>query len=77
MGATANLKSARTPGERRQKGMEEKGLEDNLIQPSINYRDELRTTVGAVLGKEECLKQAACRAGKYLKSVKGKEIIIV
>lgn len=74
MGLSAAFKSGETSGLRRGKAFE---IENNLIDPPINYREELRTTVGAVLGKADCLKQVACRAGKYIKGFKGKEIILV
>ena len=55
--------------------------EDNNIEisePKFRFpTEEVRTTVGAVLGRPECIKKAACRAGKYLKSFKGKEVILV
>jgi len=50
--------------------------EENVIEPS-NYKEQIRTTVGAVLGRPDCIKRAACRAGRYLRDVKGKDIIIV
>jgi len=60
-----------TPTEKRKnRGMD---VEEN----SINYREEMKNTVGAVLGRPECIRKAACRAGKYLKSVRLGEVVYV
>jgi len=50
-------------------------LEYNTDSPSMIYRDEVKTTVGAMLGQKECLQKAACASGSYLKEVKGKQLI--
>jgi len=50
---------------------------ENAIESSDFYREQIRTTLGAALGRPDCIKRAACRAGKYLKGIKGKEIILV
>lgn len=48
-----------------------------LEDDNAMYMEQLRSTVGALLGKKDCLKHAACRAGSYLRAVKGKEVLIV
>lgn len=48
---------------------------DNDLDRVPVYQEEVRTTVGAVLGRKECIQKAACVSGTYLKGVKGKQII--
>jgi len=50
-------------------------IEENTVQPK--YHEEVRATVGALLGQHDCLKKAACGAGNYLRSFKSKDIILV
>ncbi len=69
------LSTTKITEKRKNRGMELG--ESNFVETSSKYREELRTTVGAVLGRAECIQKAACRAGKYLKTFKGKEVILV
>ncbi|CAL8082178.1 unnamed protein product [Orchesella dallaii] len=40
------------------------------------FRDDIRTTVGAVLGEKECIQKIVCGAGSYLRTVNGKNVIL-
>jgi len=55
--------------------MLEVDTEPNAIERVPLYREEVRATVGAVLGDKECIQQVACVAGSNMRSIKGKQII--
>lgn len=40
------------------------------------FKDDIRTTVGAVLGEKECIQKIICGAGSYLRAVNGKHVIL-
>lgn len=40
------------------------------------FKDDIRTTVGAVLGEKECIQKIVCGAGSYLRDVNGKHLIL-
>jgi len=56
--------------------IDDSDLLDDESSPSM-YREEVKTTVGAMLGQKECLQKAACASGAYLKEVRGKQLIFV
>jgi len=66
-----------TSNKRKHRNMNYLNETENAIESSDFYREQIRTTLGAALGRPDCIKRAACRAGKYLKGIKGKEIILV
>jgi hypothetical protein len=49
--------------------------DDNYLDRVPVYQEEVRTTVGAVLGQKECIQKVACVSGAYLKGIKGKQLI--
>lgn len=50
-------------------------LLDRTMDRTPVYQEEVRTTVGAVLGQKECIQKVACVSGSYLNGVKGKQLI--
>jgi len=40
------------------------------------FKEDIKTTVGAVLGEKECIQKIVCGAGSYLRSVNGKHVIL-
>lgn len=55
----------------------QRGLNFDGESNEVNYREGVKTTLGAVMGEDDCRKKVTCRAGKYLHDVKGKEVILV
>ncbi|CAG7825128.1 unnamed protein product, partial [Allacma fusca] len=61
-------------GREKRKGRKMK--HDDVID-SLQLVEDMRTAYGALKGKQECMKRAACSAGGYLRQVKGKELLII
>jgi len=47
----------------------------NDVDHTPVYQEEVRATVGAVLGQKGCIHKIACVSGSYLKGIKGKQLI--
>jgi len=41
------------------------------------YKSEVRAAVGAVMGKNDCVKKAVCGVGSYLKKFNGKQVLLM
>lgn len=55
------------------------GDDDSYAYNGLEYdyfKDDIRTTVGAVLGEKECIQKIVCGAGTYLRAVNGKNVIL-
>lgn len=48
----------------------------NGLEYEYFSKDDIRTTVGAVLGEKECIQKIVCGAGSYLRDLNGKHVIL-